>query len=90
MTEIGSMIGRMDQIPGAMWTTVEPAERYHAGDCREGRRCVRRDSAIGSALREVVLVAGQAGTERREMLGTAGIDKEICVVHVVERQPLTC
>jgi methyl-accepting chemotaxis protein len=77
MTEIGNMIGRMDEISGAMATTVEQQSLT-------AREIAAKVTAVSGAtvqsahaMSEVVLVAGQAGTASREVLaGTAGIDQE--------------
>lgn len=87
MTEIGSIIGRMDEISAAMSTTVE----QQSVTAREIAAKVTGVSGAtvqsAHAMSEVVLVAGQAGTASREVLaGTAGIDKEISALRVeVER-----
>ncbi len=87
MTEIGSIIGRMDEISAAMSTTVE----QQSVTAREIAAKVTGVSGAtvqsAHAMSEVVLVAGQAGTASREVLaGTAGIDKEISALRVEVEQ----
>lgn len=78
VTEIGGIIGRMDEISGAMSTTVE----QQSVTAREiaGKVTAVSGAPVQSAhaMSEVVLVAGQAGTASREVVaGTAGIDTEV-------------
>ena len=78
MTEIGSMFGRMDEISGAMSTTVKQQSVTALEIAAKVTAVSGATVQSAHATSEVVLVAGQAGTASQEMLpGTAGIDTAI-------------
>jgi methyl-accepting chemotaxis protein len=87
MTEIGSMIGRMDEISSTMAAAVEE-QSVTAREIATKVTAVSGATAHSTqAMGEVVLVARQAGSTSRELLSdAAGIDQEAGVLRAqVER-----
>jgi methyl-accepting chemotaxis protein len=77
MTEIGSIIGRMDEISGAMATTVERQSVTAQEIAAKVTAVSGATVQSAQAMSEVVLIAGQAGAASQDVLvGTAGIDQE--------------
>jgi methyl-accepting chemotaxis protein len=81
MTEIGHMIGRMDDIASAMATAIE-AENVTAREIAAKVTAVADATAQSAhAMGEVVLIAGETGDASQKVLaGVAGIDQEAGVL----------
>jgi methyl-accepting chemotaxis protein len=87
MTDISGMIGRMDEISGAMATTVEQQGATAREIAAKVTTVAGATLQSAQAMGEVVSVAGQAGAASREVLaGASGIDDEASALRVeVER-----
>ena len=81
MTEIGSMIGRMDDIASAMATAIE-AESVTAREIAAKVTAVSGATVQSAhAMGEVVLIAGQTGEASQKVLaGVTGINQEASIL----------